>query len=114
MSDRSGTVTFSFLDAMSALWRPESCDMVEQAIRDALGTVRDVDVIVIDSRNIAGCKGLWVHLFVRTEEGSAAGFTFSLERTTLGLAIHVIDRPTIPEYLLSARVEVQPSWLASA
>lgn len=115
MSDRSSTVTLSFLDAMSALWKPESVDMVEQAIRATLALLPSTtDVRVATSQIVPGGRGLYVSLFVHAYEGSAAGFSLALERTTLGLGMNVIGRPTIPEYLLFARVEVQPSWLASA
>lgn len=108
------TVTLSFLDAMSALWRPESVDMVERAIRDALGTARTIDVMMVDSACVYDAQGIRVHLFVRNYEGSATGSTLELARGELGLIVRCIGSPTIPRSLLSARVEIQPAWLTSA
>lgn len=108
------TITLSFLDAMSALWRPESCDMVERAIRDALATARTIDVLIVDSARVDDAQGLRVKLAVQEYEGSETRYTLNFLRKENGLIVHAISHPPIPKSLLNVRVHVQSSWLASA
>lgn len=108
-------IRLSFLDAMSALWRPESERMIIDAVYTALGTdhgFSDVEILLRDVT--ATTKGLYVRLFVRPREDSADGYTLHFIRKESGLVVRAIGHPPIPQSLLNVRIIVHSSWLADA
>lgn len=110
LTGTSETMSLSLLDALTALWKSESINLVAAAMRNALESVPDVRIISIAyALEVDDTRCLHVVLDVETDAGTKR---LAFYRRAPGLSF--TKGTWIPKRLLAVRVEVERSWIADA
>lgn len=109
-TDTSETMSLSLLDALTALWKKETVEMVAAAVRRALEPVPDVRIISIAyALEDDDTRCLHVILDVETDEGTKR---LAFYRRSQGFSF--TKGTWIPKRLLAVRVTVERSWVTDA